>query len=371
MIIAINCRLNKAEQPEGYADFLFGILGSLTAIFPQHQFLYIFDKPYPAGTCFTKLVTPMVAGPETKTALRLQYWLNYKIPAILRKHKVDVFVSLEGICSLRTKTPQCLVLSDFSFMQQPQLINRPQGRFYKKHTAAFLAKAKSIATVSTYGQSLLADQYRINTADMVVINPGIDSIFKPMAWDEKNTIQEKYTGGKAYFLFSGNINQCSNTINLLKAFTFFKARQKSNMMLVIAGLATETFKKELRAYKFRSEVVLLENLPVAELAKITATAYAMVYPVLYDDLALAPLQAMQSGIPIIVSDAGSLPAIFGEAAIYCNATDFKHIAETMMLIFKDEDKAAKLVQAGYKLVTQFQYDSSAELLMQSILKCAE
>ena len=65
-----------------------------------------------------------------------------------------------------------------------------------------------------------------------VINPGIDEIFKPLDWEEKEIIREKYAEGKAYFLFSGDINRRSNLINLLKAFSFFKKRQKSNMMLL-------------------------------------------------------------------------------------------------------------------------------------------
>jgi glycosyltransferase involved in cell wall biosynthesis len=371
MTIAINCRLNKAEQPEGYADLLFGILHPLTRKFPQHQFLFIFDKPYPKDISFTENVLPIVAGPETKSALRLQYWLNYKIPAVLRKHKADVFVSMEGVCSLRTKIPQCLVLCDLSFLQQPQLIKKSQARFYKKHSPAFLAKAKSIATVSAFSRSVIADQYKINAADIAVINPGIDDIFKPIEWDEKELIKEKYTEGKAYFLFSGHINQRSNLINLLKAFSFFKKRQKSNMMLLIAGNADESFKKELSTYKFRNEVLLLENLTAAELAKITAAAYALVYPVVYADFALPPLQAMQCGVPVVVSGTGALPAVCGEAAVYCNPDDFKDIAENMMLVFKDEDKAARLVQAGNKLLPQYQWDLSAGLLMQCILKCVQ
>ena len=67
-----------------------------------------------------------------------------------------------------------------------------------------------------------------------------------MDWEEKELIKEKYADGKAYFLFSGDINQRSNLINLLKAFSFFKKRQKSNMLLLIAGNADEAFKKELK-----------------------------------------------------------------------------------------------------------------------------
>ncbi len=369
MIIAVNTRLNKEVQPEGYESFMFGTLDRLTKKNPQHQFLFIFDKPYAANMSFTKNVIPIIAGPKTKSNLRLQYWFNYKIPALLRKHKADVFVSMEGICSLRTKTPQCLLVSDLSFLQHPQFIKKAQARFYKKFTASFLAKAKSIVTVSEFSKSVIVNQYKISAADIAVIKPGIDEIFKPIDWQEKELIKEKYTEGKAFFLFSGNVNQRSNIINLLKAFSFFKKRQKSNMLLLIAGKPGESFTKALKTFKFSREVIVLNNLSKANLAKITAAAYAMIYPVLYADIAMPPLQAMQCEVPVITSNTGALPSLCGKAALYVNPLDFNDIAESMMLVFKDENKAKDIVKAGKIQAQLYQWDKTADLLWQAILKC--
>jgi glycosyltransferase involved in cell wall biosynthesis len=366
MTIAVNTRLNKETQPEGYEEFLFSILDHLSKKFPQHQFIYIFDAPFNTAIVFPKNVIPVVIGPKTSNSLRLQYWFNYRIPAILRKHKADVFLSMEGICSLRTKVPQCLLLSDLSYLQTSQLVKKPQARLHKKYTAAFLTKAKAVATVSAYSKKIIVDHYKIAADNITVIHPGVDDIFKPLDWEEQEIIKEKYTEGKAYFLCNGN----SNLINLLKAFTFFKKRQKSNMMLLIAGKTDESFKKELKTYKLRNEVKLLEDLDKGGLAKITASAYAMVYPVLYDDIGLPALQALQCHVPVVMSDAGGLPSVFGEAALYVNPENYEDIAQKMMLVFKDEGKASELVKAGNELMQQYQPGKTADLLMQCILKCA-
>ena len=368
MIIAVNTRLRKETQPDGYEKFLFTCLSQLTKKNPQHQFLFIFDKPYDESLSFAKNVVAIVAGPETSNRLKLQYWFNFKIPALLRKHKADVFVSMEGISSLRTKIPQCLAVTDLGFLHQPALQKKWLAGFYKKFTPAFLAKAKTIVTVSEFAKSTLINHYKIDTARVDIIYPGVDEIFKPEGWDEKEVIKEKFTEGKAYFLFSGNINSNSNHINLLKAFSFFKKRQKSNMMLLIAGMADEQFVKDLKTYKFRDEVKLLENLSAEVLAKIMAAAYAMVYPVFYSDLALPALQAMKCNTPVIVSNTGALPSICGNAALYCKPEDFNDIAEKMMLVFKDEDKVKKLVAAGKLQIQKYNWDNAAAMLMQGIQK---
>jgi glycosyltransferase involved in cell wall biosynthesis len=365
MIIAVNTRLNKETQPEGYQDFLFTILNHLTKKNPRHQFLFIFDSVYDEKINFSKNVQPITAGAKTSNSLRLQYWFNYKIPAVLRKHKADVFLSMEGICSRRTKIPQCLLISDLTFLQSSQKIKKSQTRFYKKFMPAFLSKAKIIATVSEYAKKIIAEQFKVNADDIAVIRPVVDSIFKPLDWEEQENVREKYAEGKSYFLCSTN----SNLINLLKAFSFFKKRQKSNMLLLITGKTDESFKKDFKSYKLRNEVKLLEGLDKAELAKITASAYALVHPAFYDEIALPVLQAMQCGVPAVTSQNEPPTFIFGESAIYFNPENYEEIAQKMMLVFKDEEKAKQLVKAGNELMLQYQLDKNADLLMQCILKC--
>lgn len=370
MIIAVNTRLNNETQPQGFGDFLFELLNHLTERFPQHRFIFISDRPFDENRIFTKNVITIISGPKISNNLRLQYWFNYRIPALLRKHKADVFVSLEGICSLRTKLPQCLLVSHPGFLNYPQSLKRNQTKFYIKFTPAFLARAKSMAAVSAFSRSLIAKRYDLDIDKIMVINPVVDKIFRPLEWEEQELIKEKYTGGKAYFLCSGNINQHSNIINLLKAFTFFKRRQKSNMMLLIAGNADDNFKKELKTYKLRNEVKLLEDTDKTELAKITASAYALVYPVLYNDLAIPALQALHCHIPVLISGTGALPSVFGESALYVDPESHEDIADKMMLVFKDEEKTKAMIKAGTELISQNDADRNADLLMQCILNAA-
>lgn len=369
MIIAVNTRLQKNEQPEGYNRYLFEILDRLTKIFPQHQYLLLFDKP-PAGEWhFEKNVLPIIAGPDTRNSLRLQYWFNFKVPALLRKHKADVLVSLEGICSQRTRKPQCLLFCDLSFLQPAH--KSAKARFYKKFTATFLHKAKTICAVSPYTGSQLASHYGIEKDTITIIPPGISQQFKPLGWEEKETVKDHYADGKAYFLYQGIVSEQANLINLLKAFSLFKKRQRSNMLLLLAGEADEKFKKELSTYRLRNDVRLLEHLTLAQLAEVTGAAYALVHPVRYTDLALAPLQALKCNVPIIASNTGASPSLLEDAALYIDPENVTNLAENMMLVFKNEDRARALTEAGRKLLNRYDWDKSANLLMQAIEKAVE
>lgn len=365
MIIAVNTRLDKTMQPEGYEAFLFSTLQQLTKQFPQHQFLYISDKPYDGELLFEKNVQTIITGPETSSRIRLQYWLNFKVPAVLKKHQAAVFLSLDGTCSLRTKTPQCLLVSDLGFLN-PAAAGRSATSFYKKNTAAFLAKATSIAAVSEHLKTTIAGTYQIEPGKINVVHPIISPAYKPLHWEEQEATREKYAAGKAYFLCSSG----NNLINLLKAFTFFKKRQKSSMQLLITGDTDERFQNEFSLYKLRGEVKLLGTMNHRDLASIIAAAYAMVHPVVHDDIAMPVLQALQCGVPVVTAGTGSLPAILGEAAVYIDPANFEDIAQKMMLVFKDEDLAKQLVRSGLETIQQYQPDKTAATLMDGILKAA-
>ena len=345
MTIAVNTRFLFAENSVDGDNFIFDCFSRLAEKYPQHQFLYIFEGPFDKKYITTENITGVIAGPS----LLWQYWYNYKVPALLKKYKVNILVNADGICSLRTKVPQCLVVQDLSFIYTPQFFPKKQLHLFKKSMPKFLLKAKNIVTLSEFSKSAINEKYKIAEEKISAVYPGVNEIFKHITYDVKEMIREKYTEGKEYFLYTGAVHPAKNLVNLLKAFSFFKKRQKSNMQLLIAGHVDDNyveFTNGLKTFKFRNEVKLLGLLPPEELAEITAAAYAFVYPSLYEDFALPALQAMQCGVPVIVSNTGALPEISGNAALYANPADFNDIAEKMMLLFKDENKKKQLVDKG-------------------------
>lgn len=350
MIVAVNTGFKEDRQPAD--EFIYGCLYHLAEKYPAHQFIYFFAASFDRISSFPKNVTAVISGPEPKAALLKQYHLNYKIPALLKKHKADVLLSMNGVCAGRTKVPQCLFIID---------------HVLKKQMTGSLEKAKVIATASSTFKQVIIDKYRTSKTKIDIITPAIEEIFKPVTYPEKEAIKEKYTEGKEFFLAHAN----NNLLNLLKAFSFFKKRQKSNMMLLITGKTGEPFKQELKTFKFRNEVMLLENFSNEEQANITAAAYAMVHPVFNDPLATMPLRAMACKVPVLCSNTGALPEICGQAALYFNPEDFNDMAEKMMQVFKDEDGAKELVKTGETRSQRYDWDKTSGLLWQSILKAID
>jgi glycosyltransferase involved in cell wall biosynthesis len=368
MRIAINAisfiKLPFENDINSYTEIFFHLAISQ----PNHTFIYIFDKPFNPEFNFPGNVIPVVTGPKTNSPLKLRIWLQIKIPFILKKYKADVFVS-KRFCSLKTKIPQILISPDLTYIHQPSFIDKSHLNFLKKNTPHYLKKADIIMVHSLFLKNELIERYKSGAKKIKINYREVDKYFRHSNDDEKELIKEKYAEGNEYFIYKGIISPQQNLINLLKAFSFFKKRQKSTMQLIVAGnagIGYETFLETLRLFRYHKEVKVLNNLSKDEIKKITAAAYAMVYVPVYETSSVSPLEAMTCEVPVITSSTGAMPEFCDKAALFTDPENFKDIADKMMLIFKDEKLRREIIEKGNIQVKKFNALQTPGILFQTI-----
>lgn len=373
MIIAVNTRFLRKDYPDPHGYFLHETFSRITKNHPEHEFVFIFDRPYNEQFIYGPNVKGVVTGPSARHPLLWKFWFDVKVPAVLKNYKADVFVSGEGICSLHTRVPQCLVVHDLAFLHYPSFVKKSHLLFYKRYTPEFLSKAKSIAAVSAFSKQDIISQYKTEASKIDVVFNGVNEIFKPLTEEEKTTTQHKYTGDKEYFVYTGAIHPRKNLMNLLKAFSVFKKRQQTNMKLVLTGRLArnyESFTQSLKAYKYRNEVVMTGHVEEAELVKIIGSAYGLVYPSLFEGFGVPVLEAMRCDVPVITSANSSMQEIAKDAALYADANSYTDIADKMMLLYKDENLRKDLIQKGRQAAREYSWDKTASLVWQSIVKAS-
>lgn len=369
MIIAVNTRFLLADYLEGYGYFIHECFKRITRDHPEHQFIFIFDRPYDPRFIYEKNVTPVVIGPPARHPLLWKWWYDVKIPLILKKYKADIFVSADGYCSLTTSVPQCLVIHDLAFLHYPSFIKKSHLIYYRRYIPGFLKKAHSIVTVSEFTKADIHQRYKINNEKINVVYNAAKPGFKPVSEEVKEMVKLKYTDGKEFFIYTGSVHPRKNLLNLLKGFSFFKKRLKSNFKLVIVGRLAwhyESFLKDLETYKFRHDVILTGYLPEKELISLTASAYAMVYPSLFEGFGVPVIEAMQSGVPVITSAGSAMQEIARDAALYADVTNPSDIGEKMMHLYKDENQRDLLIQKGLQKAAEYSWQKTSGLLWQSI-----
>lgn len=374
MVIAVNTRFLLAGNLEGMGYFIFENFIRIVRQHPEHSFIFIFDRPYDKKFIIADNVTAVVVGPPARHPVLWKWWYDVKVPAVLKKYKADVFVSCDGFCSLRTSVPQYLVVHDLAFLHYPDFNKKSHLLFYKRYTPKFLHKAAGIATVSAFSKKDIASQYTIQEDKIDVVYSASKEIFRAINEDEKAAVKEKYTEGKNYFIYTGAIHPRKNLTNLLKAFSVFKKRQKTDWKLVLAGRLAwkyDGFVKSLQSYKYRQDVVLTGYVTEEELVALTGAAYGLVYPSLWEGFGVPVLEAMMAEVPVITSANSSMQEIGGDAALYADAADHTDIADKMMLLYKDESLRSKMIAKGKQVAEKYSWDKTAALLWKGIEKTVQ
>lgn len=174
-----------------------------------------------------------------------------------------------------------------------------------------------------------------------------DPLALPLEWDQREKIKETYTNGREFFIFAGDIHPRHQLLVLLKAFSHFKKWQRSEMKLIIAGTPTkwtEEFREKLLLYKYKEDVLVMENPDPSVLIQLIAAAYALVYLTNEYDLSAGILNAIQARVPVIASDTAIIREITGNSLIFVPAGDQEELARNLLLLYKDEAFRTSVIQ---------------------------
>ncbi|HRS54135.1 MAG TPA: glycosyltransferase, partial [Bacteroidales bacterium] len=221
MKIAVNTRLLIKNKLDGIGCFTFETFTRITAQHPEHEFIYLFDRPYDKSFITSSNIIPVVLKPQARHPFLFVIWFEYAVKQALKKYKADLFISPDGYTSLSTKTKTLLVIHDLNFEHYPEYLPWLVRHYYKYFFPRFARKADHIATVSEFSKADIIKQYNISSDKIDVIYNGANDGFKPLEHTLITKVREKYTNGRPYFLFVGALHPRKNIVNLLKSYDFF------------------------------------------------------------------------------------------------------------------------------------------------------
>ncbi len=108
----------------------------------------------------------------------------------------------------------------------------------------------------------------------------------------------------------------------------------------------------------------------AELAWLYAHATAYCFPSRYEGFGLPGLEAMRVGCPVVASTAGSLPEVYGDAAIFLGPTDGVGWVRAIRRVTEDAALRRTLQAKGRERVERFSWNELARRTLEVYERCA-
>lgn len=274
----------------------------------------------------------------------------------------------------RKKLAAVVTIHDLAFKIFPQYF--PKKDLVKLNRLSDLAikNAQRIIAVSEATKKDILKFYpEIPTGKITVIHHGFDGeIFSHKASElEAQKVLTKYQlSDEQYLLYVGAIQPRKNLGVLIDAFEKLK-KEKTKLKLVIAGAPAwqyEATLEKIAQSEFKQDIIITGSVPFADLAVLYQNAQAFVFPSLYEGFGIPVLEAMASGVPVILANNSSLPEVAGEAALYFDTQDANDLADCLARVLKDEALRSGMIEKGKRRATEFSWKKCARQTLDIILK---
>ena len=162
--------------------------------------------------------------------------------------------------------------------------------------------------------------------------------------------------------YIGRHDPYKNIAGLIRAFRHLWKESASEVTLVIGGKIDPRYPEAQRlaaSLGLERWVVFTDYLDDATRLALLRASSLFVFASHYEGFGLPPLEAMAEGIPVVASNAASLPEILGDAALFVAPDDVEGLARAMRTILSNPALAQQLSKAGRERAAQFTWEACA------------
>ena len=253
-----------------------------------------------------------------------------------------------------------ITVHDLSVFRYPETHPVERIRDFELQFSSSLERASHIITITeTVRQEVIAD-LGISGDRITAIAHGVDPAFRPRSADLLRPALAKLglePGG--YALSVSTLEPRKKLAELIQVWSNLPAALQQRTPLVLAGGSgwlNDSLHDQIRDGTAAGWLKHLGFIDEADLPMLYAGARLFLYPSIYEGFGLPPLEAMASGVPIVVADRSCLPEVCGDAARYVDPNDVPGFTEAVKNALLDEDWIAQARDKGLARASHFRWE---------------
>lgn len=352
--------------PVSGRSVLQNLLSELFSNYPEYEWVIFLDKrdqhlhfPFSGKNIHIRYIW---AGNNMLSNLLL-------LPGWLRRLKVDVVV-FQTFPSMKHSVPSIAFIHDVLFRRFPQFFSWRERLYFRP--LCWLTRNRVdrlIATTEFVASELVTYRYAPARSRIDIVPLGVNERYKPIRSQESgqlSEVKEKFKLPDNFILYVGRLNVRKNIENLLRALPLL--RDKGTKLVIVGreDWKAPDLRELLSQPAIRERIIMPGAMTDEDLIATYSLAKLFCFPSFAEGFGLPPLEAMASGVPVIVSNTTSLPEVCGDAAVYIDPTKPESIARAIDELLGDMELYDRKRRSGLERAAQYTWAASAQALMRSI-----
>jgi glycosyltransferase involved in cell wall biosynthesis len=354
----------------GTAVYLRNLLPLLPSVAPDLRFRVYVRNATAWELPSTRLTTP-VAGFNRGSGAGAQVdkllWEIGSLPAAAALHGASLIHSPTFAAPVLSPCPVVVTVHDLIPLILQDYHRSPRAVYYSRLMAWTVSRATAIITVSEHAKRDVMRVLGVGDDRVTVTYEAADARFSPRGSpNERERLGERYALPQRYVLYLGGAERRKNLETLVRAWAARRdALRRCDVRLVLVAHLPPPdnlypdIRRLVRELDLGDDVHVVDRVDEEDKPAVYRNALLFVFPSRYEGFGLTPLEAMASGVPVLCSNATSLPEVTGDAARQLSPDDPAAWGDAMVELLRDDVERDRLREAGLRRAASFSWERTA------------
>ncbi len=358
MRIGLNLLYLIPDVVGGTQTYATGLIGGLRQLQTHYAFTLFVNREgaslFPdEGSHFQKVICPV----DAKNRLHRYWFEQVRLRDYVRSHSIDLLHSLAYISPIFLPCPAVVTIHDLNFKMaghaMPLIRRWALGLFVRQA----IKRSERILTVSEFSRQEIFKAYNVAPDKVIVTHEAADDALPLKKTKEPGQAQAQQCLNKPYIVAFSSVTANKNIPRLVEAFNDAKNNGALEHQLVLIG--HPPLNGNGAPIRIHPDIIWTGYLGREDVYDVLSHADFMVFPSLYEGFGLPLLEAMAAGVPVVCSNAASIPEVTGGAAVYFDPLSVPDLTGQLLRVARDPALRLTLKDKGVENLKRFSWKKTA------------
>lgn len=289
------------------------------------------------------------------------FWEQFILPFYLFNDKIELLHSPGYVAPILSPVKKVVSILDINYKGHSNNM-----KFIKRILLGIMVNLSArlsdkIITISEFSKKQIikytnSDEHKII---VTLLSGSSDLFFKKKLNNYK--LKSKYKIDAEYIICFSGSSPHKNIVKLIESIKDILIK-KSDLKLVLVGYVNNKTRNTIKKLNLKEHVILTGFVPDEDVNLLISHAKVFIFPSLYEGFGIPLLDAQSCGVPVISSNAGSLPEVGGSKTHYFDPKSKIDIYNTVLKVISliDDKKVDDLINYGFINRSKFSWRNTAK-----------